>query len=219
LQIIIADEVIEMKAKVYLFRVVIGLIAFGLGIGIYWTIKGFGEFESEYPTCLNYPAEISLEEANIVKEELNPNGSLSLTNRDMTAAQTTEVIEDSFYAGGDYYLIGDLPKDFKDFDYLSISTDDWDDKAKTLFPIPPKGSLFMRKEHKFIRIAINNRQISFKTEKINGVSYEFTGNYPKEEVSLNNSEDYVYLQGRLIKFKDGKRIAEIEAKFGAIDGC
>ena len=200
-----------MKAKVYFFRLIIGLSTFGLGIGVYFVWQSFPAQTVEAipnmvkPVAVASPIFMSLQPVTDSKAD--------------EAVENIEEKEDEFYAGGDYYLIGNSPKGFEDFESLSISTDDWDDKLEKLAPTAPKGSLFTKKEHKFTRIAINNRWLSFKTEKINGISYEFIGNYPKEEISLNNGEDFVYLQGRLIKFKDGKKVAEIEVKFGAIDGC
>ena len=119
-----------MKVKVYFFRLIIGLLAFGLGLGVYWAISGSEAVESEYPTCLNYPADIPVGEGNVVKEELPSNSVSTVTVMATDDIEKESVAEDNFYPGGDFYFIGDLPKGFKDFDYLSISTDDWDDKSR-----------------------------------------------------------------------------------------
>lgn len=198
-----------MKTKVYFFRLLIAVSTFVLGLGSYLAINYFQtETIEDEPHCSaqnNQPVE--------------PISQILVTKNEIT--ENNKEIENEFIPDGDYYLIGELSKDFKDFDYLEITANEYEsEKDGTSYwkPIPPKGFIFTKTKFNFSRIQINNRQISFETNRIKGVSYTFIGTYPKN-VSLNDGEDFVAIQGRLTKYKDGKKITEIEVNFGEIDGC
>lgn len=204
-----------MKVRIYFFRIIVGLMTFTAGLGIYFVWQNFPA-----PTVSKISPMVSpIASASPVFVSFPP---VTQTNNPVNKTVENEETEENFYPDGDYYLIGDLPKAFRDFDYLTVNANKHEaekDGTSSWKPMVTEGFIFTKTKFKFVRISINNRQISFETEKVNGVSYKFTGVYPKEDFSLNDGEDYIALQGRLTKFKDGKKIATIKAKFGVIECC
>jgi len=85
-------------------------------------------------------------------------------------------------------------------------------------PIPPKGYVFTSKEFKFTRINIAGKQISFETQMKKGISYQFAGKFA-DEPKATDEKDYPELIGRLIKMRDGKKIAKSKVSFGIMCGC
>jgi hypothetical protein len=136
--------------------------------------------------------------------------------------------EPEFYTEGDFYIIGDLPKGFKDFRILRIITHDYE-KASVEnnyegVPIPPEGYLEAKKEFNFTRIKIADKKISFETETKGGISYRFVGEFIEAEmIEVKDKDgeytDYVVLKGRLKKMRDGKNIAESEIKLAIAHSC
>lgn len=128
---------------------------------------------------------------------------------------------EEFYAEGSFYLETEtIPKEFSDIDFLEIITHDYEKTrgdGTSGLPIPPKGGISTKKRLDFVRIAINGRELAFQTETVNGVSYRFTGKYPKYEHTETSAET-PDLVGQLIKIRDGKWAASMKAKF-YMSGC
>ncbi|MEO5857395.1 MAG: hypothetical protein ABIR33_00455, partial [Pyrinomonadaceae bacterium] len=72
----------------------------------------------------------------------------------------------------------------------------------------------------FARVAVNNREISFETKTNNGISYQFVGDFPlsAEYILCDRPPCTADLEGKLKKLKNGKVIAELDAKF-YYNGC
>ena len=124
---------------------------------------------------------------------------------------------------GSYSLnLEKTPKAFADIEFVSIETRKYihENGAYMNRPIVPTGALQSGTLLNFTRIAVANREISFETESKGGVSYKFVGNFP-ESVEAINCEGCDYppdLTGRLTKLKNGKIIAELDAKL-YVFGC
>jgi hypothetical protein len=71
---------------------------------------------------------------------------------------------------------------------------------------------------KFTRIAVGGREMAFHTETVNGVSYKFTGRFVTATYCATDG-DKPDLIGRLIKIKENKWAAEMEAEFYLTCGC
>lgn len=133
--------------------------------------------------------------------------------------------EHDFNRSGDYYLYADdeiLPKAFADIEYLSIETHEYNENAGEdgpfWIPLVPKGSIQTTKAFKFERIAVGNRQFSFQTATVDGISYKFTGSFPDTRDGSDSHSGGPDITGRLIKIRDNKWAAEMQAKFYA-GGC
>jgi hypothetical protein len=85
--------------------------------------------------------------------------------------------------------------------------------------IPPEGWILDKVAFSFKQINISNRKIYFKTERIKGVSYKFTGYFPIMTETEKNNDDSIWLKGNLIKMKNDKKVAEVQVKFGYTLGC
>jgi len=129
-----------------------------------------------------------------------------------------------FSETGDYTIIGQNPKGFEDFDYLSVITFEYDEKSGENIAVKPKGLVQTKKEFKFTWINIADRRISFITQAKKGISYQFDGMFVREEIKLKdesgeNYTEQAVLKGRLIKWLNGKKIAESKVKFSELCGC
>lgn len=198
-----------MKAKIYGFRFLIALSAFVFGIGAYSMRQLF-----QSPNQPQKPQTLAVSP----KTEL-----FNFTDFNKTVVQIDKVTEKQsepeFYVDGEYHLIGKAPKEFEDFEYLDITTDTYDEKSDQVKAIPPEGFIFSKKQFKFTHIKINDKKISLVTENRQGISYQFTGTFfGYKETKIYFDED-VYLEGRLIKMRDGKKIAEINVKFTVYSDC
>lgn len=212
---------IEMRLNKLILGTLAAVAAFTLGISGYAAV-GFGL--SLLPK-LNAKAEaferISTAEPATVAAE-------AVVEPSVAEYKTTinEVVED-FNRTGDYYLYMDdeeVPKAFSDIENLAVETHQYNqnggEDGPYWTPIVPKGSIQTKKTFTFDRIAIGIEQISFQTHTVDGVSYKFTGRFPN--TTYNSDSDshsgLPDITGRLIKIKNNKWAAEIQAKF-YVGGC
>lgn len=202
-----------MKAKVYFFRVIIGITALLIGIGFYFIWQ-----------------KVSAQSASAIPDMVKPVASASPVFVPLPVNEKTDSISEEnrpdeepsyqFYPDGEYYPLNEQSKVFKDIEFLEIEANDWTDYGESENyqpkPIVPKGALHTKIEYKIAKISINNRIISFETEKIKGINYIFVGEYLKDGKSEN--DEWVDLQGVLTKMKNGKVVAKSEIGFVA-GGC
>ena len=203
-----------MKIKIYLFRLTAALTAFVFAIVVY---SAFGFFRAQI--AAPRPAEI-VKESVPVAEIAAPAVEFKAPSENVEPV-IVQQSESEFDASGEYYFSGDAPKGFKDFEYLEIVARDYETESEEYaggIPIAPKGLIQTKSKHKFARIGIGDKQIAFETEKAGGVSYRFTGQFRGEESCLTDEETYD-LKGRLVKMKNGKKIAETNAEFVVSCGC
>ncbi len=124
-----------------------------------------------------------------------------------------------FDAGGYYGIIGDYPKGFKDFEMIEIITHESSVKTGSIISIPPKGYIRTNKNFDFKKINANPKKLSFSTEKIKRISYEFNGNFSYEKSEENSEYEERVLNGNLIKKRNGKIIAKAKVKLWYYIGC
>lgn len=164
------------------------------------------------------------------------------TGRPMVAAQRTEGISEPklldpasarpdnapsmpFDPTGDYALdTATLPKAFADLEYLTLEVSEYyeQDGEYLSRPIVPRGSVHGKKAFKFSRIAIGGRELTFQTRTVGGISYRFVGRFPVPEEAGGDEEEVEEspsLVGKLIKIRNGKWEAAMEAKFYLYHGC
>src|SRR5436190_18842717 len=87
-----------------------------------------------------------------------------------------------FEAGGTYVLDARrVPMAFADIEALSIETHEYSEENGdySYEPIVPTGNLWTGNEFKFQTITISDREITFETREVKGVSYKFVGYFPK----------------------------------------
>ena len=219
-----------MKIKIYLFRAAVLVTAFVFGTGV----VSFGQyFQSVFSAKIQNAETIDFAPVETSNVQEITFSALTASQTEIPVSLQTENKEDASYryefdAAGGYYIIGDLPKGFKDFDALIITTEDYAvataENGYNDTAIPPEGYISTTKEFKFVRINIGVKKISWETEKKNGTSYKFTGEFiDGEPVKYTSDLGYEYtdvavLKGNLIKMRNGKKIAESKVSF-AIGGC
>jgi hypothetical protein len=211
-----------MNLKNYFLCAAVGFAAFGVSLGV----LDIGRYVQAFFS----PSEIKQDSLETLKVEETISSPQVFREETVTeiVSETDENTERKFYADGDYYIIGNKPKGFKDFEILEVITRDYSTISEANdymgAPIPPKGSVTVKKKFNFTRINIADKQISFETQKKNGISYQFVGEFIEEEAieikdQTGEYTDYAVLKGRLKKMRDGKTIAESDVKFAASHGC
>jgi len=127
---------------------------------------------------------------------------------------------------GDYYIVGNKPKGFADFDWVSIVTNVYNEKLGKAVAVKPSGSIVTNtdKEFKSSWINIADKRISLVTKTRKGISYQFDGKFVEEEeikVKVDGEEftETVVLKGRLTKWRNGIKIAEAKVRLAMSHGC
>lgn len=218
-----------MKLQKIILCVAVALTAFGVSLGLLEIGKYL--LTAYSPETVEETAVLPiLEKQQPVLAENQPDDITVYPFRNMLSPQATAAAdpkiesepEPETYKGGEYYIIGKLPKGFKDFDNLSVETIDYaivqPGNNYEEFYIPPKGSLYMKKEFKFIRVSVSNERISFETKTIKGISYQFVGKFVDERIDMDEYWEHAELEGQLTKLSGGKKIAGSKVKF-AVGGC
>lgn len=215
-----------MKIKIYLLWMAVAVLTFVFGISVFSVGRYIQSFFSAKVQTTELAEPAKVEEIN-VDAIIFPPRKIEQTETSITPMMEKTVdsekeTEYEFDAEGNYYIIGDLPKGFKDFDALSITTNSYENGYNDT-TIPPEGSIFIKKEFKFVRINIGNKQIAFVTETKKGISYEFIGEFIEEKIKHTTNYGYeitenAVLKGRLKKMREGKKVAESEVHF-ALGGC
>ncbi len=144
------------------------------------------------------------------------------------AAPTVEDEPGDLVETGYYYIIGDNPKGFANFDYIMFSMYEYDEKHGTALADKPFGILLINgkeSNHTVTWMKISGKRLSLKTETQKGIRYQFEGKFTKEEVKAKYPDgsgeytDTALLKGRLTKWRNGVKIAEAEVRFGYTMGC
>lgn len=201
-----------MKTKIYLFRIVVGSLAFLFSLGIY-TVWRYVQTPVAAPIA---PA-MALTDSGKLRETypMMP----SETKAEPALPETVEnEAEAAFDAEGYYYIAGELPKGFKDFESFNVRNKNYESEDESEYGklIAPQGSVDTGKEFDFSKISIGGDQIQFETVSVKGISYSFSGKYTvtRNFSWLEPEEKLQVLEGRLIKKRGGKKIAEAQVKFG-----
>lgn len=115
---------------------------------------------------------------------------------------------------GAYFAMADLPAEFAELEHLSLAT--IDDNAE---PAPLNGFLRPKsrdaKDYALINPKLEGRNLTFATEAVDGVHYEFNGafevvgNFAAEPPSYETA----VLTGTLTKFRDDRSVASTPVKF------
>jgi hypothetical protein len=209
-----------------IFHFAVRALVFGLALLLGTTVVAASRFVFNAIANVLRPAAISKRAAFTVEPEPSPllkPGPFPVL--DKVNDPNEEVGQSDFDPTGAYSLnIEKAPKAFADIEFLEIVTREYteeDGGAYTNRPVVPSGRLQTKKDFSFTKIAIGNREISFETESVDGISYQFVGHFPISRAEVIDCEGCEYppdLTGILKKVKNGKVVAEITAKFYFV-GC
>ena len=126
---------------------------------------------------------------------------------------------------GYYYIVGDNPDGFRDFEDIFLSTIDYDEKLKKVVAAEPSGWVSTEISYKYSSVTLTEQNFSFVTESFAGVSYRFDGKFIEPEtIEVKDKERGIYteeivLKGRLSKWRNGKKIVEAKVKMALTVGC
>lgn len=159
----------------------------------------------------------------------DPNSVLPLdyNEEELTSPHVDEKNPEFFDPEGSYYLDESSSNDSDEFHYFDIYNKNFDvnvkdDRYGEL--IAPSGNLFAgdgSKSYSFTSISISNGKLTFATETVNGVAYEFSGEFLIKGNFYTLDPNAKVLKGTLTKKINGKRSKLKELYFGwTIDeGC
>jgi hypothetical protein len=204
-----------MKLQKFILCAAVALTAFGVSLGLLeigsYLRAAVQPAKREVQSVRPIPAPTAiLQSAEVVKApEITPP---EVSNSDADDASC------EFDEEGDYVLVGESPKGFEDFDFLSIVTTFYNSKTEKVIPIKPYGWIQTTKKFSTSWLGITGKRISFITQARKGVSYKFDGKFVDEKLKLKdeNGEEYteqVLLKGRLTKWRSGVKIAESKVRF------
>lgn len=206
-----------MKLKKLTISIFAAVAAFTVGIGAYAAV-GFAQ--SLLPK-LSAKAEafdrIPISEpATAVPVQAEPVMESPAIDSESTAS---EPVDETDWTGNYELYSETLPKAFSDVESLEIETHEYDQDTNdswTSKRIVPKGSMQAKQSHWLNRIAIGGDNLAFQTATVDGVSYKFTGRFIARDSCGGGTPN---LKGRLIKIKDNKWAAEMQAEFYISCGC
>lgn len=113
-----------------------------------------------------------------------------------------------FDPDGSFWIDGAPPAEFSDFDSINLN-------AKRSRLLNPPGLLIETTNYRFKTLNVKRENFTFTTVVIRGVSYSFAGRFLKGGVYAAGDFDSEtpVLEGKLTKFRGGKKVAEASLKF------
>jgi hypothetical protein len=131
-----------------------------------------------------------------------------------TPAFTQRKVSARFDPDGAFWILGDKPADFSDFDSINLN-------AKGLGRLNKPGLIAGATTlYRYKTLVVKRDNFKFTTMTVRGVFYTFSGKFLKGGVygSGDLDEDTPVLEGTLTKFRDGKKVAEANLKFTYFGG-
>jgi hypothetical protein len=119
-----------------------------------------------------------------------------------------------FSPRGDYFILGKKPKNFREFDVFELAVDEIDGKAygNALFVTDSNG---MHNHHYTVSGRVTKKQLTFIATPVleEDFEYRFNGHFLKDKWVYTAKKNQAVVKGKLIKLKNGIKIAESEVKF------
>lgn len=145
-----------------------------------------------------------------------PTESAAATSVDpgATATEPAATTAASHDVTGGYFAMAELPGEFAELDHLLLATID-----ENANPAPLNGFLRPKdpdaKDYRLDRPTLEGKRLTFRTEAVAGVHYEFQGAFEVLDTFAANPPDYetAALTGTLTKFREGKSIASTPVRF------
>lgn len=119
-----------------------------------------------------------------------------------------------FDPDGAFWIIGTPPTDFSDFGSINLN-------AKRMRRLPAAGlQLNNGRTFRYKSLSVKKESFTFTTVVVGGVAYSFTGRFLKGGVfaSMDLDDQTPVLEGTLVKYKTGKKVAESNLKFSYFGG-
>jgi hypothetical protein len=141
--------------------------------------------------------------------------SYSESGKYFMAPEFVQTFEDDVF--GFFMISGKAPKEFADIDHLDLGGNG--EYGAGANP-PYYGQIRLKDkkktDFKLLKPTLKGKNLSFKTQAVKGISYEFTGTLTQTDFStpeLQPEATEKVLSGTLRKMKAGKMIAESKVEF------
>ncbi len=205
-----------MKMKKYLLSSVVMILCFGVGCAYHAQYEYLRTLLQPAPRVTIDPPAVSSTKPKALDWMQEQQAVIAAP---AMPSDNAPAVEDWWadYFTGEYHLGEDkLPKAFRDFEYLELTTHVYDENSETYpRPVPAKGLLKTGRTYNLRTIAITRSFLTFETETIKGVRYRFSGTVSKP----TDMDDEARFKGKLMKLKNGRTTDTIDAEFFAIHGC
>ena len=116
---------------------------------------------------------------------------------------------DRFDPDGSFWIKGDHPDGFSDFGGINLN-------AKRDKHLPKAGrELNNGRAFRFKQLSVSRERFTFTTVTLSNISYSFSGRFLKGGVygAGNLDDEKPVLEGTLIKYRGGKKVAEAKLTF------
>ena len=122
-------------------------------------------------------------------------------------------------ASGTFSIHGKAPQAFANIEVLEIGgNDEYGWKATPPFYGFIRLNNQAKTDYKLLKPTIDDKNISFKTRSVAGVSYEFAGTFTQLDFAEKDMRNQVVLSGTLKKIVAGKVAAEAKLDFDYTPG-
>lgn len=113
-----------------------------------------------------------------------------------------------FDPDGTFWIKGDTPADFSEFDSINLN-------AKRARYLEPPGLRTRTTLLRYKTIVVKRDNFAFTTMTVRGVYYAFSGKFLRGGVygAGDFDDETPVLEGTLTRFRDGKKVAEANLKF------
>ena len=118
-----------------------------------------------------------------------------------------------FDPDGTFWIKGDTPADFSEFDSINLN-------AKRARYLEPPGLRTRTTLHRYKTLVVKRDNFTFTTMTVRGVYYTFSGKFLRGGVygAGDFDDETPILEGTLTKFRDGKKVAEANLTFTYFGG-
>jgi hypothetical protein len=127
----------------------------------------------------------------------------------MTYGSFGQARKNRFDPDGSFWIKGNAPDGFLDFGGINLN-------AKRIRRLPSPGvQLNNGKNFRFKQLSVKPDSLIFTTITVSNISYSFSGRFLRGGVfaAANLDDETPVLEGTLIKYKGGKKVAEAKLKF------
>jgi len=136
-----------------------------------------------------------------------------------TIVQTSVTGANVIDASGTFSIHGTPPQAFANIEVLEIGgNDEYGWKANPPFYGFIRLNNRAKTDYKLLKPTIDDKNISFKTRAVGGVSYEFEGTFTQLDFAEKDLRNQVVLSGTLKKMMGGKVAAEAKLDFDYTPG-
>ena len=113
-----------------------------------------------------------------------------------------------FDPDGTFWIKGDTPADFSEFDSINLN-------AKRARYLQTPGLRTRTSLHRYKTLVVKRDNFTFTTMTVRGVFYTFSGKFLKGGVygAGDLDDETPVLEGTLTRFRDGKKVAAANLKF------